>query len=593
MFELPDPWRPDSRTVCSGIAKEQRMRKPDSILYGRDDKPPPGMLGALAAQHVLVLSIFLVSPVAVVRAAELPLGRAGDLISLSMIGMAFASILQIRPRGPFGSGLLAIPATNSVFVPGCIIAARLGGLPMMAGLLALSALFEIALSRFLRHLRGILPAELSGLIVLVTGLSIAQTGMDNVVGSMAAGEGAGWLAPLLVTVVTLGVMVGCSVWGRGPIRTMGAIVGLVSGYVCGMASGLVDSSVLDLISHAPLVRLPTFRPMMPIFEVQLILPSLLTGLAVTLNSTGALTAAQQLSDADWKRQDLNGLSRGLLADGVGTLVCALIGGAGISASGSIVGLTANARATSVVIGYAVAAGLLVLALVPKFALLILAVPRPVLGAALIYLSCSLLTSGISIMSSRLLDTRKTFTLGIAFAVAVGTPALIRAGAILPEWMAPVVASPLLAAALVAILLNPILRLGIRQQVELRIPAGGVPGEEVSRFIARAGAAWGARREVIDRAQGPIAECLDTLAAEGLSRGETLLTLGFNELALDARISWRGQALTLSATRPTKQEMLTDDDAPARMAGYLVSRLASQVRSRSSGDMSELHLIFDH
>ena len=75
-----------------------------------------------------------------------------------------------------------------------------------------------------------------------------------------------------------------------------------------------------------------------------------------LNSTGAMTAAQKLNDADWHRQDLDGLSRGLLADGLGALVSALIGGGGVSAAGSSVSLTAAARATSRTIGYAVAAG---------------------------------------------------------------------------------------------------------------------------------------------------------------------------------------------------------------------------------------------
>jgi xanthine permease XanP len=197
------------------------------------------------------------------------------------------------------------------------------------------------------------------------------------------------------------------------------------------------------------------------------------------------------------------------------------------------------------------------------------------------------------MSSRLLDTRKTFTLGIAFAFAVATPALARAGGMLPYWMAPVVVSPLLASALVAILLNPVLRLGIRQQVELEIPAGGLPQEDIAKFITRAGGAWGARRDVIERAQGPIAECLDTLVDSDLADGAARLTLGFNELQLDARISWRGAPLVLSTTPPTKEELLIDDRAAARMAGYLIGRLASRVTSRVVNGMSEVRLIFDH
>jgi xanthine permease XanP len=569
------------------------MRKPDTIIYGTEDRLPASLLLTLALQHVLVLSIFLIAPVLVAHAARLPLQQAGDFISLTMIAIGLATLLQVRRWGPVGSGLLAIPVSSSNWVPGCLIAVREGGLPMVAGLMLVAASLEIVLSRFLRRLRGVLPTELSGLVVLVTGLGVAQAGMDNIVAGMTAGDGAEWLRSLLMSGGTLAVMVGLSVWGRGPLRTLGAGVGLVCGSVASFAIGLVDHASLDALVHVPLVRLPSIMPVMPTFDKVALLPALITGLAITLNTTGALTAAQKLNDADWNRQDLGGLSGGLLADGLGTIISALIGGGGVSASGSSVSLSAASRATSRTLGYAVSAGFIVLSLVPRFSLAVLALPPPVIGAVLVFLSCSLMVSGVSIMSSRLLDTRKTFTLGIAFAFAVTTSALVRAAPILPIWMSPVVASPLLASALVAILLNPLLRLGIRQQVELTIPEGGLPHDDVTKFITSAGAAWGARRDVIERAQRVIAECLDALVDAELAEDAVHLTVGFNELQLDARISWRGARLVLASSPPTKQELLTDDGAAARMAGFLIGRLASRVTSRVVNGMEQVHLIFDH
>src|SRR6202000_1420720 len=114
----------------------------------------------------------------------------------------------------------------------------------------------------------------------------------------------------------------------------------------------------------------------------------------------------------------------------------------------------------------------------------------------------------------------------------------------------------------------------RRQVELQIPQGGLLQVDVATFITRAGAAWGARRDVIERAHAPIAECLDTLVDAGLADGPARLTLGFNELQLDARISWHGAPLALSTRPPTKEELVTDDTAAARMAGYLITRMAS-------------------
>ena len=160
----------------------------------------------------------------IVRAARLPLSDAENMISLTMIALAAATVLQITRRGPLGSGLLAIPAAQSVYVPGSVIAARTGGLAAVAGLLLVASSLEMVLSRFLVRLRGALPTELSGLIVLVTGLGVAQTGMDNIVNAATA-AGTAWLGVLVVAATTLAIMVGLSVWGRGPVRTLGAIAG--------------------------------------------------------------------------------------------------------------------------------------------------------------------------------------------------------------------------------------------------------------------------------------------------------------------------------------------------------------------------------
>jgi NCS2 family nucleobase:cation symporter-2 len=265
----------------------------------------------------------------------------------------------------------------------------------------------------------------------------------------------------------------------------------------------------------------------------------------------------------------------------------------VAASATSVSLAAAGRATSRTIGYATAAALVALAFLPGFAFLVLTMPPPLVGAVLVFLSCALMVSGVTIMSSRMLDARKTHTLGVAFAFAVATSALTQADALLPDWMAPVVASPLLASALVAMLLNPVLRLGIRQQVALSLPQGGLAGADIGRFVTRAGAAWGARREVIERVKASVAECLDTLADAGLADGPVQLILGFNELHVDARIAWRGRPLRLAAAPPSREALMADEEAVAQMAGYLVRRLATRVSTRSTAGGEELLLVFEH
>ena len=84
------------------------MRKPDNIIYGTEDRPPALALLALAVQHMLVLSIFLVAPVIVAKTAHLPNRQAANFISLTMIALAIATVLQVRRWGPIGCGLLTL-----------------------------------------------------------------------------------------------------------------------------------------------------------------------------------------------------------------------------------------------------------------------------------------------------------------------------------------------------------------------------------------------------------------------------------------------------------------------------------------------------
>ena len=59
------------------------------------------------------------------------------------------------------------------------------------------------------------------------------------------------------------------------------------------------------------------------------------------------------------------------------------------------------------------------------------------------------------------------------------------------------------------------------------------------------------------------------------------------MAPDARTTWHDR-LTLSATRPAKKELFAADEASARVAGYLIGRLAQPALEWRRG----VALVFD-
>lgn len=561
------------------------MRKPANLIYGLDDRPSNGILGGLTLQYIAILSLSLIYPVLIGQAAGVSVLEQINLVSLSMIGTAIGTILQIRRAGPVGSGFLAIPNASSSFLPGSLIAAKLGGMPMVWGMILCASLLQMAIARFLRPLRLLLPTEVAGFIVLVLGVLLGGSGVHYALGEIGQPNLATHLS---VAGGTLALIVLASVWGRGFIKLFAALIGIAIGYAVAAYAGLLDPASVRQMVETPWFQWPALGATGLSFSLDLALPIVITSAAVSLSAIGCLTTAQKINDADWRRQELGSISRGVLADGLGSFVTALLGGVALTASASGIALSSTSQATSRVIGYPVAAAFMLLALFPKAIVLVVIMPKAVIGAALLFLSCSFFINGLEIISSRLLDTRKSFTLGISFAAAVAAPQVAPFADIVPGWLSPVLLSPLFLAVSMVLILNPALRLGSRRTESLTLDGVAEPYESISDFVTKAGAAWGARRDVVQRAIDGLTEVVDLLGAN-LVR----IDLGFNELQVDARISYQGERLLLPDTRPTDEDILDAEHGARMLAGYMIGRLANKVSSGERGGMAEIRMAFDH
>src|SRR5258706_10684257 len=190
------------------------MRKPSSVIYGVAERPPAIVAIVSGLQHARVMSMFLLYPVLVAKASNASPEVASAMVSFTLIAMAVGTILQVIPMGPFGSGYLCQPIPSIVYFIPSLDAARHGGLALVFGMTVAAGLFQVALSRILRRLRAVFPAEIIGLVILLVGIATGLVGLRLAFGDV---QGAARAEPidLLVAVVSLGLMVALNVWG-GP-----------------------------------------------------------------------------------------------------------------------------------------------------------------------------------------------------------------------------------------------------------------------------------------------------------------------------------------------------------------------------------------
>lgn len=569
-----------------------RARRPPNIVYGVEDSPPLAVNLLSGVQHVGLMSIYLVYPVLVAQAAGASAEVAAAVVSMTLIALAIGTLLQANRIGPVGSGYLCQPIPSVVYFVPSLLAAKVGGLPAVFGMTLLAGVIEIGLARLLPRLRALFPAEIAGLVVMLVGIATGIVGLRTALGAGPQAS-AVLTADVAIALGTLVVMVALNVWGRGPLRLFCVLIGMVIGYLAAWALGRIGAEVPAATGASALFALPQLSHLGWSVDTTLTLPFLIAAIAASLKVIGNITTSQKANDADWVRADMRSISRGTIADGLGSITAGALGGHGLNSSTGAVGLATATGVTSRRVAWSVAGILFVLAFVPALGLLSYSMPRPVVGAALVFSSTFIIINGLEIMTSRLLDARKTLVIGLSlvFGLAVEmVPGLLQ---LVPEGARLALGTSLVLGTLVGLGLNVVFRIGLRRNVTIAVQPAAVGSDALAVFMDKQGAAWGARREVIERAKFNLEQSIETIVSSGVASGGLQVEASFDEFKLDIRVSYRGPPLELPERRPSNEEIMASEEGERRLAGFMLRRLADRVTTSCRAERSTIVFHFDH
>lgn len=566
--------------------------KPPNLIFGIADQPPWFICVVMGLQHIFVLSIGFVFPVILVQEIGGSPEQGQYLICMAMLAIGIGTILQAINRGPVGSGYLAPHLNGPAFVSATLMAGRAGGLPLIFGMTMVGGLFEAAFSRLVRRLRVLFPAEVTGTVVLLVGIEVIPLAVPRFFGQ-------DYLHPLpelpslLVALVTLSVMIGFSVWSKGNLRLYSVIIGMVAGYSLSYALGILRNADLYRIIQAPLFAVPEIGKYGWTFRLDLLVPFLVATLSSALKTMGDLTTCQKINDQNWKRPELKSIGNGILACAAGNLCCGFLGGMGQSTSSSNIGLSIATGATSRRIAYVTGAMLLVLAVMPKLAAVFVIMPTPIMGAILVYVVAFMIMAGISIMTSRMIDARKTFVIGISIILGLGvdlTPKVYQAA---PAWLLPLFSTSLATGTISAIVLNAIFRLGLTLKASLEVEPGVQAYKQVADFMHKQGSAWGAIKDVIREATFAICKIIEALSLQPKPPGKVNLEVSFDEFNLEVDIHYQGDPVDGSQFCLSPKEIAAHLEANLAMARYLSVKHAHCCTTHQTGDNINLKLHFEH
>ena len=567
------------------------MQPPD-LEYAADDRPPFLTIFLLGLQHTGIVATAFIFPILVARASGLDAGVAAFFFSMSILANGISTVFQAIKNPEFGSGYLIPRVAGPNFVSASVMALQAGGFSLLCGMTALSGTLQVVLSRVVHRLRVLFPVEVTGLVIMMLGVAVVPYALPDFFGMTGTATAPDPTATM-ISIITLAVTVGVTVWGRGQVKLFPVIVGMAAGYALCIGAGLAGTDLFARIAASPPLAFPDVRYFGLSFNPVLIVPFAIASLVTFVKSVGEFSICQRINNTEWKRPDMMNIRAGLFADGIASCIGGLIGGMGQTGSSSNIGLSIATRSTSRFIGFMTGGILIALAFIPVLATVFLLMPGPVIGGTLIYVAGFIIVGGMQTITSRMLDSRKIFVIGISFIFGISVYLIPGAYTGVPSLISPIFDSALSLATVIAIILNLVMRIGVRKEITVTIdPKTSISGQ-VFTMMERQGEAWAARAEVIHRMATALAEAAELVAGEMASSGPVTISVSFDEYNLDATVTWTGEPLPLPEKRPSEEDIINNPSAMIQLGGFLIRGHADKVRSSSSGGISVLMIHLEH
>jgi xanthine/uracil permease len=564
-------------------------RKPDHIIYGRDEKPPLRHLLVLSFQHALIPLMFLTFPILVARELELSFGASVEYLSTCILALGVGTLIQCS-RNAIGSGTLAVHQSSPIFLPVFLLAAKSGGLGVSCFLTFLAGATQVGLSRVLVHLKKIFTEEVCGVAIFMLGISMVPSAVKLCFGLDRPGLTPQPL-PAVVAGATLLSIVVTSTFFRQNIRFYSLFIGCGCGYLLCWLTDLFPPGAWSHLRLSPWISLPHLSLPQVNFQAELILVFVICAVISSIDTLGGMISIDKMNHAEWKKQDIRLSARGVQASGFNNLIAGLMGAYPNGVSSSNIGLSFATAVTSRYVGIGAGMIIMLLAFLPKLLALLSIIPRPVTGAILMYASAFLICAGIDLIMVRSLNPSKVFIVGFSIIGGIASGSFPLLADPMPAWLGMVFRSQLAVSTLLAIGLTAFFRLGQARRMGFPFVTGKPfdARKLLESFIARVPL----KRDLFNSAYMGLNECLEAVVL--LSEGKTVagdITCSYSDSVLKLEVRYPGAPPDMAFGRPIPVEELGDLKNAIHLSFLLMRHYADRVQVESDGGFSTISLFFE-
>lgn len=436
------------------------------VADSTNESVPIGRLFALGLQHVLVMYAGTVAvPLIVGGALNLPKDQLAFLINADLFAAGLVTLIQALGFWKFGIRMPVMMGVTFAAV-GPMIAVGTDptiGLLGIYGAVIASGLFGILVAPLMGRVLGLFPPVVTGTVISLIGISLMGVAINWAGGGQPTKKEVidgvlqtvpninyGDLTGLAIAATVLVVILLITKYGRGLIGNIAVLLGIVFGTLVSLAIGKVNFDGLDKADFVAVITPLHFG--VPTFNTSAIVSMCIVMMITLVESTGMFLALAEITGKKLSKDDL---TRGLRADGLGTVIGGLFNTFPYTSFSQNVGLVTVTGVRSRFVAAMGGVILILLGLFPKLAHIVASVPSFVLGGAGIVMFGMVAATGVRILGSIDFNKYRHNLFIVAIAIGFGmiptlAPTFFQ---YLPKWMEPITHSGIVLGTLAAVILN--------------------------------------------------------------------------------------------------------------------------------------------
>ena len=391
----------------------------ENILYQPDERPSHPASLAHGFQNVMTRMAAMAATTSIIAVAG---GQSQGYLSWiffsALVVCGIGSILQTFRFWRFGSGYSLSISSASAFIAICISALLAGGPALLSSLIVASSLIQFVFISRLSWLRRVISPLVAGTVLML----LASTVITVVLSRLSdLPEGAPPVAAPILAGTTLFILMLLRLFASPKWQQWAPVVAIVVGCTIAAPFGAYD---WQHVTEASWIGFPSYS--WPGFDLSFgatfwgLLPGfVIVNMATTINSISDTVVIQKVAWRKPRATDFRVVQgahhllvlTNLLAAALGTLPNMI--GAANSARVMLTGVAARRMG--------IYGGLILIAVAfsPKLIALVVATPRPVLVAYMIFMLSLLFVEGMRTVFRDGVDGRKAAVIGVSLWIGIG------------------------------------------------------------------------------------------------------------------------------------------------------------------------------